>query len=231
MKHPKTVPALFVAGIVLLAACGTPAPESGGLAVGDQAEAVESSGTDPSIPETGSTPSADSLPPSESLPPEENAGSGGGDYGYGDYEPIGGGNSPPSGEGDTTGVQLVPDPYLPPVEFAIADLAARLGVDESAIAIVYVEAVTWPDGSMGCPQPGMAYTQVLVDGMRVVLSVGGVEYAYHSGGDREPFLCEPELSALEGAPIIEGTIIVGEKPEPPGAGEADTDSETDDYDY
>ena len=75
------------------------------------------------------------------------------------------------------------------VEIAKADLAARLGVDAASITVVTAEAVTWPDGSLGCPQPGMSYTQVMVDGARIVLAVGGEEYAYHSGGNRSPFLC------------------------------------------
>lgn len=72
---------------------------------------------------------------------------------------------------------------------AAADLAVRLGVPESAVTVVSVAAVTWPDTSLGCPQPGMRYTQVPVDGARIVLSADGREYAYHSGGSRPPFLC------------------------------------------
>ncbi len=49
--------------------------------------------------------------------------------------------------------QVEPHP-LGKVEGAIADLASRLGVDESIVALVSQEEVTWPDGSLGCPQPG-----------------------------------------------------------------------------
>ena len=73
---------------------------------------------------------------------------------------------------------------------AIADLAARLGVPESEIAVVSHEAVMWPDGSLGCPQPGMAYTQALVEGTQTILEYEEVRYDYHSGGGRDPFLCE-----------------------------------------
>ena len=73
---------------------------------------------------------------------------------------------------------------------AIADLAARQGVDPSAITTVSVEEVTWRDGSIGCPEPGATYTQALVDGMRVVLEVDGQQFEYHSGGGQAPFLCE-----------------------------------------
>ncbi|HEY3005474.1 MAG TPA: hypothetical protein VGJ44_24220 [Kribbellaceae bacterium] len=77
-----------------------------------------------------------------------------------------------------------------PAAHAVADLARRLGVGSDAISVVSVEEVTWPDGSLGCPEPGMAYTQMLEDGQRIVLEHGGTSYEYHSGGHGEPFLCE-----------------------------------------
>jgi len=73
---------------------------------------------------------------------------------------------------------------------ATADLARRLDVDPADVEVVSAELVTWRDGSLGCPQPGMVYTQALVDGTRVVLEVAGRRYEYHSGGARGPFLCD-----------------------------------------
>ncbi|MCB0110457.1 MAG: hypothetical protein KDE53_31265 [Caldilineaceae bacterium] len=78
----------------------------------------------------------------------------------------------------------------PLVQQAIADLAAQLGINADEIAVVEARNVTWRDGSLGCPQPDMMYTQVLIDGMEIVLAANGEEYHYHAGGDREPFLCE-----------------------------------------
>jgi hypothetical protein len=75
---------------------------------------------------------------------------------------------------------------------AVLDLAARLKVSEDSVIVVAAEAVTWPDGSLGCPQPGMFYTQALVDGSRVLLEVDGRTYVYHAGRDGEPFLCESD---------------------------------------
>ncbi len=70
------------------------------------------------------------------------------------------------------------------------DLATRLSIEPRNIEIVEVAAVTWPDGSLGCPQPGMMYTQVQVDGLLILFSAGGQIYEYHGGGGREPFLCK-----------------------------------------
>jgi hypothetical protein len=78
----------------------------------------------------------------------------------------------------------------PIVAAAIKDLSRRLGVEARAIEVVSYEEVTWGDGSLGCPQPGMMYTQSLVEGTHTVLRVDGVDYSYHSSGQRAPFLCE-----------------------------------------
>ena len=65
----------------------------------------------------------------------------------------------------------------------------RLGVDPGELEVVSVEEVTWPDGSLGCPEPGMSYTQALVEGSKVVLGHDGRVYVYHAGDDDQPFLC------------------------------------------
>jgi hypothetical protein len=83
------------------------------------------------------------------------------------------------------------DPSMQPlVNQAVADLADRLQIDASKIVAVSAQAMSWPDKSLGCPQPGMVYNQVMVDGALIHLSVGGTTYNYHSGGSRAPFLCQ-----------------------------------------
>lgn len=70
------------------------------------------------------------------------------------------------------------------VEAARKDLAQRLMVPEASIEQVGpVEEVTWPDASLGCPEPGMIYAQVLTPGYRFKLQGGGQVYTYHSGGN------------------------------------------------
>lgn len=61
-----------------------------------------------------------------------------------------------------------------------ADLVERTGVQESAITVVRSLAVTWNDGSLGCPKPGMNYTQALVPGYWVVLEADDVIYDYRA---------------------------------------------------
>jgi hypothetical protein len=75
------------------------------------------------------------------------------------------------------------------VQTAVDDLADRLKVPAGEIAVLSAQPVVWPDGSLGCPQPGMVYPQVQVDGARIELAVRARMYAYHCGGSRGPFLC------------------------------------------
>ena len=71
----------------------------------------------------------------------------------------------------------------------LSDLASR-GVSTDGLEVVTARAVTWPDGSLGCPKPGMAYTQMVTDGYQVVVSVGGTTYDYRYGGTAAPRLCQ-----------------------------------------
>lgn len=85
------------------------------------------------------------------------------------------------------------------VEAAVSDLATRLERSSDAIDVLDARDVTWRDGSVGCPTPGMAYTHALVPGFLVVLRIGDSSYRYHSAGDLMPFLCETPQSPLEGS--------------------------------
>lgn len=78
------------------------------------------------------------------------------------------------------------------IEQARRDLAGRLGVPVEEIRVVEARAVTWPDSSLGCPEPERLYLQVLTPGYRVVLEAQGQRYAYHAGRQGPPFLCPPD---------------------------------------
>jgi hypothetical protein len=99
---------------------------------------------------------------------------------------------------------------LPVVDPAKADLAARLSVTPDAIEVVAVQAMTWSDTSMGCPDPTMSYLQVLTDGHFIQLAYAGQVYNYHSGGGRPPFLCEQPLGGL-----LPPEVHLGKTPPPP----------------
>lgn len=67
------------------------------------------------------------------------------------------------------------------VQTARRDLAQRLGVWEGSIELVGpVEEVTWPDTSLGCPEPSMSYAQVLTLGYQFKLQSREKVYEYHA---------------------------------------------------
>ena len=77
------------------------------------------------------------------------------------------------------------------------DLASRLSMPIEQIGLVELSSVVWPDGALGCPEPGMAYTQVQVEGFLIRLRAGKQIYPYHGGGGRPPFLCEQAIEDVK----------------------------------
>lgn len=92
-----------------------------------------------------------------------------------------------SGDGGGDGGATLPADITGPI---LADAAGRLGVDPSAVTIVDARKETWSDGSLGCPQPGMMYTQALVEGYQVIVEANGTQLDYRGGGPGQFQLCE-----------------------------------------
>jgi hypothetical protein len=66
----------------------------------------------------------------------------------------------------------------------VAEIARVAGVPVAEVTIISAESVTFPDGSLGCPSPGMVYTQALVDGWKIVATAGGTTYDYRGSGTK-----------------------------------------------
>jgi len=99
----------------------------------------------------------------------------------------------------------VPPELRQQADFALEDLASWLGIDRGSIQVEEVRRVTWRSGAIGCPQPGLGYTQALVPGLRITLSSGGRTFYYHAAGNGQPFHCPSERaeSPLEAEPEAE----------------------------
>ncbi len=65
-------------------------------------------------------------------------------------------------------------------DLARQDLAERLKIDAAKIETASQTETVWPDGSLGCPKPGMNYIQMLVPGYVIELRVKDKTYTYHS---------------------------------------------------
>lgn len=66
-------------------------------------------------------------------------------------------------------------PVLPPERLlgpVLADASKRTGLPTEELVVTNAWRRTWNDGSLGCPQPGMHYTQALVPGWQVIVAAG-----------------------------------------------------------
>lgn len=70
--------------------------------------------------------------------------------------------------------------YSPVVDIARKDLSERLQIPISDISLVKEEAVEWPDASLGFPEKGMMYAQVITPGFKIILKADNKLYEYHS---------------------------------------------------
>lgn len=112
--------------------------------------------------------------------------------------------------GDAT-PQVMPSPGRPggspPIgqglllEAVMLNLSRQFDIPADAITVVSVEPVTWPNGGLGCPQEGMAYAEVLVEGSRITLAADGQSYTYHTAGTTEFVLC------VDGVPASSGRVL------------------------
>ena len=75
---------------------------------------------------------------------------------------------------------------------SILSETARLAkVRREQLVIVRAESVVWNDGSLGCPEPGMMYTQAFVNGYWVVIDAAGQKYDFRVGSRGNFRLCPP----------------------------------------
>ena len=78
------------------------------------------------------------------------------------------------------------------IAFAKTDLAQRLDIPPGSVKLSGARQVTWRSGALGCPRPGMNYTEALVPGSVIYLQVDNVMHAYHAKVASEPFYCPRE---------------------------------------
>jgi hypothetical protein len=95
-------------------------------------------------------------------------------------------------------------PYTPAlqnlIEKAREDLAQRLSPPVSQIYLVDAQEVFWPNSSLGCPEPGMVYAEVITPGYLIILSAGDREYEYHASRGTMVIYCENPMPPVPGMP-------------------------------
>lgn len=93
---------------------------------------------------------------------------------------------------------------LESAEISIATRAAAVFSEEmdipiSQVSVVSVRPVNWPDSSIGCPQPGQAYAQVITPGHKIAVRARGEIHVMHEAGGK-PFLCKRRKPVAELTP-------------------------------
>jgi hypothetical protein len=78
---------------------------------------------------------------------------------------------------------------------ALDEAARHAKLDRARLKVISAEYVTWSDGSLGCPQPGLAYTQALVPGYRIRVQAGVEVLDFHASRRGQLVLCPSGRSA------------------------------------
>ncbi len=84
-------------------------------------------------------------------------------------------------------------------EAVLADASKRTGIEVAKLEVVESIVVTWPDGSLGCPEPGMNYTMALVPGYRIRIRADQQVLNYHASARGYWVFC-PTGRAVDPAP-------------------------------
>lgn len=104
----------------------------------------------------------------------------------------------------TQGDDLQMTPYFPGLQDLIKkakeDLAIRLSVSVEEISVKEAVKVIWRDSSLGCPQIGMLYAQVLTPGYLILLEYADKDYEYHAADGPNIIYCTNPTPPLPGAP-------------------------------
>ena len=77
------------------------------------------------------------------------------------------------------------------VEAVVRETARLAMTTVGEVEVVLAEQSLWGDGSLGCPEPGMAYAQALVTGYWLVLEAAGTSYDFRADSSGRFRLCPP----------------------------------------
>jgi hypothetical protein len=93
------------------------------------------------------------------------------------------------------------------VKLAKTDLAQQLDLSADQIKVQSVTPVTFPDASLGVPEPGRIYAQVITPGYIIELSNRGQIYRYHASNERIVAVPKKESEFPDGNITIEGVEV------------------------
>jgi len=85
------------------------------------------------------------------------------------------------------------------IALAKTTLTREVGAGAENAVLVSITDAVWRDSSLGCPQRGNVYTQVMTSGYRVTLSLQGTPYVVHVGQGRA-VVCGNAAGAVKRVP-------------------------------
>lgn len=99
--------------------------------------------------------------------------------------------------------QVLDTAETPPAVLAARKaLADQLKLDPTAVAIVKVESIDWPDACLGVETPGVSCAQVITSGYRVILSAAGQAYEVHTNQDGTQVVQAVAAAPQSSEPVI-----------------------------
>lgn len=84
----------------------------------------------------------------------------------------------------------MPEDAKPLVRAAMLDLVEREQIEVNRIAVEEVTETEFSDASLGVPEPGQSYAQIITPGYVIMLEADGETYQYHGTETRVVFVPE-----------------------------------------
>jgi WD40 repeat protein len=101
------------------------------------------------------------------------------------------------------------------VDLARVNLAQRLGVEAEAVAVQSIEEAEFPDASLGVPEPGQMYAQVITPGYAIKLATEGQVYEYRASDERLVLVSREGQAPEDQTPSEAGEAPAGHVEPPP----------------
>jgi hypothetical protein len=104
-------------------------------------------------------------------------------------------------------VEASANPAAPLVALAKEDLVQRLGLGVDQIEVQSVTPADFPDASLGVPEPGQVYAQVITPGYVIELTVADQTYRYHASSERVVAVSDDETQSSNDRITIDGVQV------------------------
>lgn len=124
--------------------------------------------------------------------------------------------SPAGADESPISVLPTPAPLSPAAQDAAEmlkdEVAEEVGVAPEELEVISAEEVQWSDTSLGCPEPGVMYAQVIVPGWKIIfLDAAGESYEVHTDKEQERFvMCDQDQDQKKEPPATPQPLTPGD---------------------